>query len=243
MRVGAVIPVRYASSRFPGKPLAKIAGIPMIDRVYGQVIKASTIDRVIVATDDKRIFDHCEKKGIQVIKTSPSHRSGTDRVAEASQNMACDYIINVQGDEPFIPPDFLDQLATALRAEEITIATLYSRIEEHAISNDPSRVKVVMDNQSITLYFSRSPIPYSRSSTEKVSYFQHLGVYGYRFETLQELTKLPVGKLESIEQLEQLRWLEHGYKIHMVKVSGVSPGIDTPEDLIEVERWLEEKSK
>lgn len=242
MRVGAVIPVRYASSRFPGKPLVKIAGVPMIDRVYGQVIKASTIDKVMVATDDKRIFDHCEHEGIQAVMTALSHRSGTDRVAEASQSMACDYIINVQGDEPFIPPDFLDQLANALLAEEVTIATLYSKIEEHTSANDPNRVKVVMDNQKNALYFSRSPIPYLRSSAEKVSYFRHLGVYGYQFDTLQRLTKLPVGKLEAIEQLEQLRWLEHGYKIHMVEVSGLSPGIDTPQDLIDVEKWLKEKS-
>ena len=241
MSVGAVIPVRYASSRFPGKPLAKIAGIAMIDRVYEQVTKAHEITEVLVATDDERIFDHCQEKGMHVLMTAQSHRSGTDRVAEASRSMSCDYIINVQGDEPFIPPDFLDRLSTVLVDDEVNIASLYSRIGDTSV-NDPNRVKVVIDHQSRALYFSRSPIPYLRSSDKDVSYFQHLGVYGYRYQTLQELTKLPAGRLEAIEQLEQLRWLEHGFKIHMVEVSGISPGIDTPQDLIEIEKWLAGKS-
>ncbi|MGK7390497.1 MAG: 3-deoxy-manno-octulosonate cytidylyltransferase [Candidatus Cyclobacteriaceae bacterium M2_1C_046] len=236
MKILGVIPARYASTRFPGKPLADIKGKSMIQRVYEQTGKAKKIDKVIVATDDQRIEDHVKSWGGNVLMTAAEHNSGTDRCMEAYEknDEAFEYVINIQGDEPFIEPEQIDTLADLLDGKT-ELATLIKEIDDAADIVNPNVVKVV-SGKSRALYFSRSPIPHFRNISidkwlDQHVYFRHIGIYAYRTDILKQITSLSQGDLEKAESLEQLRWLENGYSIKVAKTSFESIGIDTPEDL------------
>ena len=239
LRFVAIIPARYASTRFPGKPLVDIGGKTMIQRVYDQVSKV--LDDVYVATDDKRIFDKVRSFGGKVIMTSDAHRSGTDRCYEAFTKLDdwFDVVINVQGDEPFIQPAQIEALKNCFADDETQIATLVKKITDKdgvEVLFNPNSPKVVIDKQNNALYFSRSPIPYKRGSDEKNwmaehDYYKHVGVYAYRSEVLSQIVQMPPSKLELAESLEQLRWLENGLKIKAGLTDVETVGIDTPEDL------------
>lgn len=236
MRTLAIIPARYASTRFPGKPLVDILGETMIYRVYDNV--KSTADEVVVATDDRRIFDEVKNFGGNVVMTSAHHTSGTERCLEAAEILGAsseDVIINVQGDEPFVNPNQVHILKKLFQKNTIQIGTLIKRVEDPETLTNPNTPKVVVDVVGKALYFSRSVIPYLRSGDKephkKHVYFKHIGMYGYRFSTLKELCLLPVSPLEQAEALEQLRWLENGYSIHTAQTLHDTIAIDTPEDL------------
>lgn len=233
-----VIPARYASTRFPGKPLVYLGGMSILERCYRQCLTAQSLERVIIATDDKKIFDHAMDFGAEVVMTNADHPSGTDRVAEAIADLdEVEIVINIQGDEPFIHPQQIDQLATALQSSsQYEIATLAGVISDFRHLQDPNKVKVVMNEEGGALYFSRSAIPYFRQKPVEQwldghQYYQHVGLYGFRRQTLLNITRMPLGKLEQIESLEQLRWLEAGIPIHVSITALENIGIDTPEDL------------
>jgi len=240
MKILAIIPARYASTRFPGKPLAKILGKPMIQRVYERA--KSVFSDVWVATDDQRIEDCCHQFGANVVMTSETCRSGTDRAAEAMQKIGgqWDAVINIQGDEPFILETQLRALCSLFEDPKCEIATLVEPFKPTENIENPNSPKVVLGVGGYALYFSRSAIPFIRS-VEKENwqnshvFFKHIGLYGYRPKVLLEITKLPAGNLEKAESLEQLRWLENGYKIRCAECEGENWGIDTPEDLKRVE--------
>jgi len=241
MEILGIIPARYASSRFPGKPLVDIAGKSMIQRVYEQAKKCKDLTEVIVATDDKRIFDHVVGFNGMVVLTSADHQSGTDRCAEVALNHPeYDVVINIQGDEPYIDPEQISQLAACFKDQNTQIATLVKKVqnqEELFNSNSP---KVVVNNRCEAVYFSRSPLPYIRGQEEKnwlrqFTYFKHIGIYGYRADILQQITKLPVSPLEKAESLEQLRWIENGYKIKVAETEFETFAVDAPEDLKKLE--------
>ncbi len=237
MRINVVIPARYSSTRFPGKPLVDIKGISMIQRVYLQASEATLVDDVYVATDDERIFKHVQSFGGKVIYTSPLHESGTDRIAEAYTKMSvCDYIINVQGDEPFINPKQIDDLARLMIDTSGELGTMVKEIEDFETLFNPNTPKVVLNNANEAIYFSRQPIPYLRGLEESEwlgshRYYKHIGMYAYRTDVLPKLTSLPISSLEKAESLEQLRWIENGYKIHITTTEFDTFGIDVPEDL------------
>lgn len=242
-----IIPARYGATRFPGKPLALLKGKPIIQWVYERAKKANLIQDVIVATDDDRIVKAIEDTGGKAVLTSKDHASGTDRIAEVAKDISCDIIINVQGDEPFISPEMIDQTVKLLRDERASISTLAKRIEEPGELTDPNVVKVVMDREGFALYFSRSTIPYYRDKwkriteinwQEDIKIYKHIGIYGYRKDILLRLSKTPQSELERIEKLEQLRALENGFKIKIGMSSFNTIGIDTPEDLKRAEEWL-----
>lgn len=233
-----VIPARYASSRFPGKPLVDIRGKSMIQRVYEQVGKAELVDEVVVATDDQRIFDHVRNFGGQVEMTATDHRSGTDRCAEiASRFVDADLVINVQGDEPFIDPRQIDQVVHPLLSnKETEISTLAKKLTEAGALFNPNVVKVVFNRRRQALYFSRSAIPYFRDLDpthwlEKGDYYKHIGIYGFRRAVLLKVAEEAPGVLEQCESLEQLRWMEAGYHIQVNITEWDTLGIDHPEDL------------
>jgi 3-deoxy-manno-octulosonate cytidylyltransferase (CMP-KDO synthetase) len=237
MRILGVIPARYASTRFPAKPLVDIAGKSMIQRVYEQVKKASGISAVVVATDNTIIFDHVKNFGGDVCMTKESHVSGTDRCFEALsiQKDIYDYVINIQGDEPFIQPSQIELLASRLNGKT-EIATLIKAIDNATQLFNPNLVKVVISKLNEALYFSRATIPHLRNIPEaewltKHTFYKHIGMYAYRADILQQLTILPVSSLEKAESLEQLRWLENGFKIMVAETTEETVGIDTPEDL------------
>ena len=246
LRFVAIIPARYASTRFPGKPLVNIGGKTMIQRVYEQVSKALT--DVYVATDDQHIFDTVILFGGKAIMTSDQHRSGTDRCHEAFTRLDnyFDVIINVQGDEPFIQPEQIIELQKCFEDDSTQIATLAKKITEKdgwEALNNPNSPKLVVNKNKEALYFSRSVIPYKRGieSSEWLSshpYLKHVGIYAYRAEILTEITQLEQSPLEIAESLEQLRWLENGYRIKVGFTDAESIGIDTPEDLEKVEALL-----
>ncbi len=237
MNFTAIIPARYESSRFPGKPLVLLNGKPMIQHVVENASK--TLENVWVATDDKRIFESVEDFGGNAVMTSKDHQSGTDRCAEAARilkgKIDFDVIINVQGDEPFIQPSQVELLKSCFSGGA-EIATLVKKIGTEEELFNPNRPKVVLDNSHNALYFSRSPIPFLRGQDKKewhilFNYWAHIGMYAYKADVLQKITKLARGKLERAESLEQLRWLENGFKIKTAETSHQSIGIDTPEDL------------
>lgn len=249
MKFIAIIPARYASTRFPGKPLALLGGKPVIQRVYEQV--AGVLDDAVVATDDRRIYDAVLAFGGKAEMTSTEHRSGTDRCWEAycKQGGAYDVVVNVQGDEPFIRPAQLEALKRCFDDPETQIATLVKPFAEkdglEALEN-PNSPKVVLDGRSRALYFSRSVIPYLRGVDRaewlrRHTYYKHIGIYAFRTEVLREVTALPQSPLELAESLEQLRWLENGYCIGVGVTNFDTVGIDTPEDLERAERFLKEK--
>ncbi len=232
-----IIPARYASTRFPAKPLADIGGKSMIQRVYEQVKKSTRITDVIVATDHAEIMNHVTQFGGRVRVTKESHVSGTDRCYEALtlQKAKFDYVINIQGDEPFIQPEQIDLLAGLLDGKT-EIATLVKKIEDKDQLFNPNVVKAVVSEKGEALYFSRSTVPHIRNTTEgewmnKHTFYKHIGMYAYRTDVLKQLTALPVSPLEKAESLEQLRWLENGFRIKVAETKTETIGIDTPEDL------------
>ena len=235
-----IIPSRFASTRFPGKPLADIGGKTMIQRVYEQASMA--LPTVVVATDDERIFDEVVRFGGKAVMTSEHHQSGTDRCAEAlskveqQMNRTFDVIVNVQGDEPFIDPEQIEQLCGCFADSHTDIATLVKPITDGALVFDANKPKVVVGMNNQALYFSRSPIPFLRGVEKEQWYmvhtfYQHIGLYAYRKQVLNEITQLAPSRLELAESLEQLRWLEHGYTIAVRETHHESLGVDTPEDL------------
>ncbi len=242
MKVIGVIPARYDSTRFPGKPLVDVAGMTMIERVYNQVNHAGSLSEVVVATDDQRIYDHVKSFAGNVVMTSRDHQSGTDRCAEVIQNISgFDTVINIQGDEPFIDPQQIDLLVSCFADQDVQIATLIRKITEFADLENVNKPKVVLNAKNEAIYFSRQPIPYFRGKEMKnwlsdAEYFNHIGIYGYRANVLKELTKLPISNLERIESLEQLRWIDNGYKIQTAISHHVNDAIDTPEDLEAIKR-------
>jgi 3-deoxy-manno-octulosonate cytidylyltransferase (CMP-KDO synthetase) len=244
MRLIGVIPARYASTRFPGKPLVLIAGKPLLQHVVERCQQATRLAEVIVATDDERIRAAASRFG-RVEMTSPEHPSGTDRIAEVAQRLDCDGVVNIQGDEPLIDPAVIDQVGRALADAEMSTAA--TPLRELAEYDNPNVVKVVVSATGRALYFSRRTIPYlrdaaGRSSAEQLAAFpflKHLGIYGYRRETLLRLVRFPVSALEQAEKLEQLRALEHDIPIRVVSVAHESVGVDVPEDVARVERLLD----
>jgi len=232
MNILGIIPARYASTRFPAKPLADIGGKSMIERVYQQTTRSSKISKSVVATDDQRIYDHVRSFGGNVCMTSPDHVSGTDRCFEAlsKQEETYDYVINIQGDEPFISPKQIDLLGSLLDGKT-ELATLGKKLEDEESIANPNVVKLVKNLNGEALYFSRFAIPYLRNVGHKHNFFKHIGMYAYRTDILGKITKLPVSSLEKAESLEQLRWLENGYRIKVAETDEETIGVDTPEDL------------
>lgn len=243
MKVLGIIPARFDSSRFPGKPLIDLKGKTMIRRVYEGAKKSDLLFDVIVATDDERIVNEIRSFGGNVILTNSTHPSGTDRCGEvASRFSDVDVVINIQGDEPLVDFRQLDSLISIFEDPSISIATLGIKDVTLEDINNTNRIKIVVDHKNNALYFSRSPIPNYANSTgnalEQYPFYRHIGLYAYRAETLQELIKLQPTKLESIESLEQLRWLYYGYKIHIVETDIETPNIDVPEDVKKVLQFL-----
>lgn len=242
-----IIPARYASTRFPGKPLATLAGKPVIEHVYRRVVEA--LGSAYVATDDDRIAQAVERFGGQAVMTRADHKSGTDRIAEALEKTGreVDVVVNVQGDEPFITTRQIETLCHCFDDEQTQIATLGKPFESMEAVENPNSPKIVTDLKGFALYFSRSVIPYIRGfeQTDWLSHFpylKHLGVYAYRTDVLREITQLPQSPLEKAESLEQLRWLQAGYRIKVGITDEETVGIDTPEDLVRAERFLNERA-
>ena len=227
-----IIPARYGSTRFRGKPLADLWGKPIIQHVWERAGRARLVDRVIVATDDERIAHAARAFGAEVAMTRPDHPSGTDRVAEVARSLTSEVIVNVQGDEPLIDPAHIDAAAEPLLADPtIPMGTLCCPIDEIADLANPNVVKVVLDRQGFALYFSRLPIPFVRDEHAKATRYRHLGLYVYRRQFLLALADLAPTPLEQAERLEQLRVLEHGHRLRVAIVDRASPGVDTPADL------------
>lgn len=239
-RIVGIIPARYASTRFPGKPLIDIGGKSMIQRVYEQCKKATVLSDVIVATDDERIAAHVTAFGGKVVMTAETHQSGTDRCAEVLSKLdaSCDVVINIQGDEPFIDPNQIALLAEAFQEKSTQIASLIKKIKQEDEVKNPNVVKAIRNTKGEAIYFSRSPIPYRRNPGVDITYFKHVGIYAYRADVLPELTRLPLGLLEQAESLEQLRWVEYGYRIALRETDLETIAIDTPDDLERVLKML-----
>ena len=248
-RVVAIVPARYASTRLPGKALAMIAGKPMIEHVYRRASDASRVNAVVVATDDQRIADAVTAFGGLAVMTSAAHRTGTDRLAEVAASLSSDIIVNVQGDEPLIDATAIDACVRALLDHPDDVMSTVRRRLEDDEANNPAVVKVVVDRDDHALYFSRSPLPFRRGSSGGVEdhsalqapRWAHLGLYGYRRSFLLTLASLAATPLERSESLEQLRVLEHGYRIRCVETASFSLGVDTPDDLARIRQLLGEK--
>lgn len=225
-KIVGIIPSRYASTRFPAKPLVDIAGKSMIQRVYEQASKCKLLSDVMVATDDQRIFDHVLSFGGKVVMTASEHQSGTDRCAEVLSHLSdVDVIINIQGDEPFIEPEQIDQLAACFNSPETKIATLIKKVENEEDLLSDTVVKVNRTNSNKAIYFSRKPFHSMEDS------YKHIGIYAYRSDTLKVISKLPQSENELAERLEQLRWLDNGFEIQLAETEHESNSVDTPEDL------------
>lgn len=238
MKILGVIPARFASTRFPGKPLADIGGRSMIERVYRQASLCASLEKVLVATDDLQIAQHVEAFGGNVVMTSPDHVSGTDRCAEALQKEggSWDAVINIQGDEPFIQPEQIELVCSCFLIPETKLATLVKEVRNTDELFNPNTPKVVVSKSGEALMFSRQTIPFVKGVPEKDwlqahTFYKHIGIYGYRSDVLPQLTLLPQGKQELAESLEQLRWLEHGYRIMTRVTDQETMAVDTPEDL------------
>ena len=243
-----IIPSRFDATRFPGKPLATLKGKSIIQHVYDQASRSSLVDAVYVATDDDRIFNEVTSFNGHAVMTSGSHTCGTDRIAEAAKNIECDIIVNVQGDEPFIRPEMVDDTVQLLRDDEkASMSTLCVKIDNREDLLSPHSVKVVMDREGYAMYFSRAPIPYYRDDwkdlnnithiPDKTTVMKHIGIYGYRKNVLMEFTSMEKSNLEDIEKLEQLRALSAGLKIKVKETEFNTFGIDTKEDLRKAEEW------
>lgn len=245
IKVVVVIPARYLSTRLPGKPLVSLAGKPMIQRVYERVRLAQRVDRVIVATDDERIVKAVEGFGGEARMTRADHRTGTERVAEVAAREEAELFVNVQGDEPLLDPVAVDTAVASLREEPAaSIATVATPITTPADIMDPNVVKTVLDFDGNALYFSRAPVPWVRDTASKIQvrHLKHLGLYVFQREALLEYPTLPQGELERSEQLEQLRWLENGWKIRVAEVAHDAVSVDVAEDVARVEKLLEGES-
>jgi 3-deoxy-manno-octulosonate cytidylyltransferase (CMP-KDO synthetase) len=244
MRILGVIPARYGSSRFPGKPLIDLKGKTMIRRVYEGAGKSGLLTDLVVATDDQRIVDEVKNFGGKVVMTAGHHQTGTDRCAEVVDQLkeSYDVVINIQGDEPLVDPRQLDSLLEIFRDETVMIATLASRSIELPDLMNPNRIKVVVNHEHKALYFSRSPIPnYANAKGEPLAvypFLRHIGLYAYRTEVLKKISQLQPTALEQVESLEQLRWLYHGYSIKVVETTIETPNIDVPEDVEKVLEFL-----
>lgn len=236
-KIIAVIPARYQSSRFPGKPLAMIDGKMMIKRVYERVMNVPQIKEILVATDDIRIRDAIMAFGGNVVMTGECS-CGTERVYEAVKDYLCDIVINVQGDEPLIKPEMIKELIDSFDYDNTSMVTLCKEITERVDINNPNIVKVVRDKNNNALYFSRYPIPYNREICDGVKYFKHIGIYGYKKEFLEKYVQTEKTALEIAENLEQLRVLESGYKIRVKETKYDSIGVDTPEDIVKIEKEI-----
>lgn len=262
-----VIPARHASTRFPGKPLALLKGMPLIQHVYQNSLNARLAGEVIVATDSEMIFETVLSFGGKAVMTSPDHQSGTDRIAEVAATMNCDIMVNVQGDEPLIRPEMIDAVISVLDDSRASLGTLAIPIRDSREIFDPNVVKVVFDHEGFAWYFSRAPIPYHRdtwkasvmgnglqvtgrymessahhSSLVTRHCYKHIGIYSYRLEVLLKLSSLPPARLEMIEKLEQLRAIENGFRIKVRETSFETIGVDTPQDLERVEQCLNSSS-
>jgi 3-deoxy-manno-octulosonate cytidylyltransferase (CMP-KDO synthetase) len=242
MSVLGIIPSRYGSTRFPGKPLADIQGKTLIRRVYEQASRSKKLDRVVVATDDSRILEHVKSFGGEVYITSGDHKNGTERCNEiVNRFIDQEYkvVVNIQGDEPFIDPGQIDAVADLFNKDDIRIGSLASKIESNTDIFNRNVVKVVMDYSGKAIYFSRSPIPFIRNKEERDwlsegIHYRHIGIYAYTTETLGEIAALPTSKLELAESLEQLRWMQNGYDIHIAFTDKSVSGIDHPDDLLKI---------
>lgn len=246
-----IIPARYDSTRFPGKPLYTLRGKPVIQHVYENSKRADLVDDVVIATDSETIFEKVFAFGGKAVMTDKTHPSGTDRIAEVAESSDCDIIVNVQGDEPLIRPEMISDVITILADERASIGSLCKKIEDTKEIADPNVVKVVFDEECFALYFSRAPIPFSRDEWKNLNYvsqipghgshvtaYKHIGIYSYRKEALLAFARMKPTNLEQIEKLEQLRALENGMKIKLKETFFETYGIDTPEDLERVEKCL-----
>jgi 3-deoxy-manno-octulosonate cytidylyltransferase (CMP-KDO synthetase) len=243
-KVVVVIPARYGATRLPGKPLVLLAGKPMIQRVYERAKLAKRADQVIVATDDERILKAVEGFGGEARITRADHRTGTERVAEVAAHVAGDVFVNVQGDEPLLDPSAVDMVVSSLLEEpQASISTVATPVKTPGDIMDPNVVKTVLDFDGNALYFSRAPIPWVRDTANKIQvrHLKHLGLYVFQREALLEYPTLPQGELERIEQLEQLRWMENGWKIRVAEVEHDAVSVDVPEDVERVEKLLREQ--
>ncbi|MBR3729943.1 MAG: 3-deoxy-manno-octulosonate cytidylyltransferase [Bacteroidales bacterium] len=247
MKVVGIIPARYASTRFPGKPLALIKGKPMIQRVYEQALK-SKLDAVVIATDDVRIADAVMDFGGQYVMTSPNHRSGTDRCCEALDLLKTKYdaVVNIQGDEPFIDPKQIDLLVDLIVRDDTPLASLAKRIDDADELFSPNAVKVVVNQEGNAMYFSRNPIPFMRNIDRdewlaKGRFYKHIGIYAYKADVLRQVARMEPSALEQAESLEQLRWLENGLAIRMALSDAENISIDTPDDLHRAEQYAQTK--
>lgn len=245
MKIIGIIPARYASSRFPGKPLIDIRGKTMIQRVVEQAQKAKLLNDVVVATDDKKILDVVNGFGGKAIMTEETHQSGTDRCFEAIQHFdkTADVIINIQGDEPFIHPNQIDLVASCFEDSSVQIATLVKKISNTEELFNPNIPKVLLNNRSEAIYFSRQTLPYIRNKKEEEwltehTFYKHIGIYGYKYEILKQITALKPSTLEQAESLEQLRWIEGGYKIKTKITDFESVAVDVPDDLKKLTKFL-----
>jgi 3-deoxy-manno-octulosonate cytidylyltransferase (CMP-KDO synthetase) len=241
-KVVVVIPARYGSTRLPGKPLVLLAGKPMIQHVYERAKLAQRANQVIVATDDERIVKVVEEFGGEARMTRANHRTGTERVAEVAAHVEGDVFVNVQGDEPLLDPAAVDTAIASLLEEPMaSISTVATPVKTPADIMDPNVVKTVLDFDGNALYFSRAPIPWVRDTTSKIQvrHLKHLGLYVFQREALLEYPTLPQGELERIEQLEQLRWMENGWKIRVAEVEHDAVSVDVPEDVVRVEKLLQ----
>ena len=240
MKILGVIPARYASTRFPGKPLIDLAGKSMIQRVYEQCLKASSLSDLVVATDDQRIADAVKAFNGKMVMTADHHQSGTDRCAEVISKMPdFDVLINIQGDEPLINPEQIDLIATCFNDKNTVLATLVKQIKSNEELFNFNTPKVILNKKSEAIYFSRQVIPHLRNVAEadylnQQSFFKHIGIYGYETKTLKDISQLPIGMLEKAEMLEQLRWIENGYAIKVAVTQHESLAIDSPEDVEKV---------
>ena len=237
MTTAVIIPARFESTRFPGKPLSKISGKPMIEWVIEKALGSKLANKVIVATDDKRIFEFVNKNlNVEVCLTLAEHKCGTDRIAEVVRHQPdIKYIVNLQGDEPLMPSEYIDKVLEPLLNSEISMASLISPVDNEADLNNPNIVKAVTDKDRCALYFSRSPIPHNRENKKDIQYFKHIGIYAYTREAILEFSLFPQSSLEKTEQLEQLRALENGIKIKLEVVPKSYPAVDRPEDIKVIE--------
>ena len=245
MKFICIIPSRYASTRLPGKPLADIDGEPMIQRVYEQAVKATKIDQVVVAVDNPKVYDTVVSFGGHAVMTREDHVNGTDRLAEAVAHFPdADVVVNVQGDEPLIAPDVIDALCQAFEEDDsLSMATIATPMKQEEY-NDPSAVKVIMNQRDEAMYFSRSLIPYPRNPyTDEIHPYKHIGIYAYRKEFLLQYAQMAQTPAEKVESLEQLRVLENGYKIKVIKTNHQFIGIDTPEDLQHIRDYFAHKGE
>lgn len=241
MRTIAVIPARYASTRFPAKLMALLGDKTVIRTTYENTVKTGLFDDVFVVTDSEIIFDEISKNNGKVIMSQSQHETGSDRIAEAVQGIECDIVVNVQGDEPFVQKEALGKLIDVYKNDfnkEISLATLAQEIFEEDEINNPNCVKAIWDKDNFALYFSRSPIPYPRETNFQARYFQHIGIYAFRREALLNFAKLPMLQNEKAEKLEQLRYLEYGMKIKILETQYMGIGIDTQEDLEKANSYL-----